>query len=213
MLKIYWRVFLLLSWVCIVVAPAQAESVKGDKVKKISELPLGLAWGDSLEKIEKEGLKLTELKAYRDGTRGRYLIERPSGKSPTICAMISVDDENGLVSIRWSEENINDDPFGKRGLAQYSRLKERFTSKYGKPVIDVDWMIDQYLGTAAFYNCLRQTSNRCGEIQTGWVGSDMSVFSSLSGVGSTGQIEIIYKHKSIFNELESHYHSQKYQNK
>ena len=175
-----------------------------------TELPLKLAWGDSRESIEEKGLKLVEQPAMHNETRSFYLLERPSGKLPLICAILAIDDKDGLVSVRWTGENIGNDPFGKAGLAAYEKISKTMTVKYGKPVVDIDWMEARYIGTAQFYGCLNQYSNHCGQINRAWVAPDMSILMMLLGTGTTGQIYIHYRHKSVFSEADKYYYRQRF---
>jgi hypothetical protein len=206
----------------MIVWPNVVTAGKNKKVSSINqELPLRLAWGDSRETIEKKGITLNE-REYR--TRGvnkdgewedkkvqnsikTFLIRRKSGKLPINSAMILIDDTHGLIQILWQEENIENDVFGEIGLAKYATFHDKFTKKYGAPVQDIDWMESRYVGTAAFYNCLKPDSRRCGEILSAWISRDMSIKVTLLGVGTTGNISITYRHKSIFDAVEELYYN------
>jgi hypothetical protein len=175
-----------------------------------SGLPLNLAWGATVRQMEEMGLVLTELKHLRSGTRAWYVIPRETGKQPIYCAMVTVDDAIGLVHITWNYENIEEDPFGHQGVSSYAVLQKYFNEKYGAPFLDVDWIEDRLLGTAAFYNCLSGKPRRCAELRSAWITQDMSINLYLSGINSTGQLSVKYRHKELFDSTELSRYKKKY---
>jgi hypothetical protein len=154
--------------------PARAESMAA---------PFGLKWGMQIADLKAAGITTHSTSKTGDLTVVTAK-EVPNAFADTYLVSMLFDRELGLVKVRWTGNNIEDDPTGRQGRAKYAEMKKFVAESYGKPT-DETMVVGARLFDQEdeFYQCL--SYDGCGVWSALWEQQPSGgVLLSIEGLGT-----------------------------
>jgi hypothetical protein len=154
--------------------PAWAENVSA---------PFGLKWGMQVADLKAAGIEIHS--TTKTGNLTVVTAEQvPDEFSDTYLVSMLFDRDLGLVKVRWTGKDIEDDPTGRQGRATYAEMKKFVADKYGKPT-DETLVVGARLFDQEdeFYQCLSYEG--CGVWSAIWEEKPSGgVLLSVEGLGA-----------------------------